>query len=215
MEVIARIQAHPSRRHLYESLADAVGLPVELMLHASDPPNPWAGYQNCLRDLPDVSHVLVVQDDAVPCKNFAPAVEQIAQSNPDTPIVLFLAHLPRRIANLALHAAKRRECYLEIQLRSNDFLPVVAILWPMEKAREFLAWTEANPHKLGHKAPRSDDSVAGRWASLTKQTIRFTVPSLIEHPDMEPSLIGRKPSWGRDRGRVALFFAEDGLAYDW
>ena len=216
MEVVARIQAHPSRAHLRPALIAALGLPTEVIEHSSDPPSPWAGYRLCLTEIPSYAkHLVVVQDDAQLCHNFASAVQQIAQSNPDTPVVLFLARLPRRIANLALHAAKRRECYLETQLRSNDFLPVVAILWPVQKAREFLAWTEANPHKLGHKAPRSDDSVAGRWASLTKQTICFTVPSLVEHPDMEPSLIGRKPAWGRDRGRVALFFAEDGRAHDW
>ena len=116
---------------------------------------------------------------------------------------------------MALFAMKKRQVYLDCQLRSNDFLPVVAILWPTSKAQEFLTWTEANPHKLGHKDPRSDDSVGGRWASLTKQDIRFTLPSLVEHPDLEPSLIGRKAAWGKDSGRVAMAFAEDGLAYEW
>jgi len=169
----------------------------------------------CLTDVPDASHLLVIQDDTTVCKNFAPALRLIAEANPSTPVVLFLARLPRRIANMALHATKKRQVYLDCQLRSNDFLPVVAILWPVEKAKEFLAWAEANPHKLGHKAPRSDDSVGGRWASLTRQPIRFTLPSLVEHPDLEPSLIGRKPAWGKDSGRVAMAFAEDGLAYEW
>jgi len=215
LEVVARVQANPARSHLHDALVQSLGLPCEVILHSSDPPNPWKGYVACLTDVPDASHLLVIQDDTTVCKNFAPALRLIAEANPSTPVVLFLARLPRRIANMALHATKKRQVYLDCQLRSNDFLPVVAILWPVEKAKEFLAWAEANPHKLGHKAPRSDDSVGGRWASLTRQPIRFTLPSLVEHPDLEPSLIGRKPAWGKDSGRVAMAFAEDGLAYEW
>lgn len=186
------------------------------MVHASDPPSPWLGYRACLTGIPGgVTHLLVIQDDTTVCKNFAPALRLIAEANPSTPVVLFLARLPRRLSHLALLATKKNECYLETQLRSNDFLPVVAVLWPVAKAQEFLSWAQANPHKLGHPRPRSDDSVGGRWASLTKQTIRFTVPSLVEHPDLEPSLIGRKAAWGKDSGRVAMAFAEDGLAYEW
>ena len=216
MEVLARIQAHPARKHLHDGLVQSLELPAEVVLHASDPPSPWGGYRSCLSDVPSgISHLLVIQDDTTVCRNFAPALRLIAESNPNTPVVLFLARLPRRISHMALLATKKRQVYLDAQLRSNDFLPVVAILWPVEKAREFLAWAEANPHKLGHKDPRSDDAVGGRWASLTKQPIRFTLPSLVEHPDLEPSLIGRQPAWGKDSGRVAMFFAEDGLAYEW
>ena len=67
----------------------------------------------------------------------------------------------------------------------------------------------------GQPNPRSDDAVVGRWMLVTKQTIRATVPSLVQHPDMEPSLIGRRPAWGKDSGRVALHLAEDALDYEW
>ena len=219
-QIVIRIQQHPSRADLLPALLEGLTpLLVEVSSHSSIPPNPWEGYKKALQITAteiQFSHLVVLQDDVVVCRNFAPAIEQIAQANPDTPVVLFLARLPRRISNMALHATKKRQVYLDCQLRSNDFLPVVAILWPVEKAREFLAWTEANPHKLGHKDPRSDDAVGGRWASLTKQTIRFTLPSLVEHPDMEPSLIGRRASWGKDKGRVSLQFCEgDPLEIDW
>lgn len=79
-----------------------------------------------------------------------------------------------------------------------------------------MEWTSANPHKLGHPSPRSDDGVLGRWCALTKQTVRFTVPSLVQHPDRVKSVIGRKEHWGKDKGRVALLYYEDDpLEYDW
>ena len=82
VRVVARIQGHPSRAHLHAPLMEAIGLPCEVMLHASDPPNPWEGYKNCLRDIPECSHLLVIQDDTRPALNLAPALERIAEANP-------------------------------------------------------------------------------------------------------------------------------------
>jgi hypothetical protein len=198
-------------------LVDALApLPVEVSLHTSDPPNPWKGYQRILSNVPGCSHLLIVQEDVAVCHNFPLAVIKIADANPDRPVILFLARLPRRVANNALRAAKRRERYLDEHLRINEFCPVVGILWPAHKAQEFLAWTDANPGRLGHPEPRSDDGVLGRWVALTKQTVRFAIPSLIQHPDDQPSVIGRRAAWGKDGGRVALMFCQDDpLALDW
>lgn len=102
-----------------------------------------------------------------------------------------------------------------VTLPWRDFMPVVAVLWPLEAAREFLAWADDNPGLPGQREPRSDDAMAGRWKMVGRKTVRATVPSLVQHPDTEPSLIGRRRSWGKDRGRVALFLAEDALSYDW
>lgn len=154
----------------------------------------------------------MIQDDAVVVPNFAPAVEQIAASNPDTPVVLFLARLPRRTSLLATRALKARESYVTLWFR--DFCPVVAVLWPTPKAREFMEWAK-DARLPGQPNPRSDDAVVGRWMLLTKQTIRVCVPSIVQHPDMEPSLIGRQPAWGKDTGRVALHLASDALDYEW
>ena len=214
--ILARIQAHPSRLHLHDDLASDLGFYTEIVEHSSDPPNPWLGYKNVLEThTKPYDHLLVVQDDAVVCPGFKGAVEKVAARNPDKLVVLFLARLPGRVARQATMAAKKKECYLTAELRINEFLPAVAVLWPATKVREFLNWAQHNPRKLGHTSPRSDDGVLGRWASLTKQQVRFTVPSLVQHPDMEPSLIGRQPAWGKDTGRIAQWFAEDAEAFDW
>lgn len=189
-------------------------MPARIMLHASEPPSPWAGYRLCLEAETDADHICVLQDDARVSLNFAPALERIAEANPDTVVVLYLSWLPRRISMLAQKATIRREPYVTTVIR-QEFLPVVGVLWPAQKARELLSWCEDNPRRLGHKDPRSDDHVAGRWATFTQQTIRFTVPSIVQHPDEEPSLIGRKAWWGKDKGRTALFFAEDASVVSW
>lgn len=213
--LLARVQGHPARAHLHGPLVEALGIPAEVCLHSSTPPNPWEGYKACLRDIPDCSHLLVIQDDARPALNFAAALEQIAKRNPSTPVVLFLAKLPRRISVLALRAAKNREAYVGTGMRQSEFCPVVAILWPRKKAEEFLTWAEENPRRLGHPSPRSDDGVLGRWAAFTHQLIRFSVPSIVQHDDREDSLIGRQAMWGKDSGRTALLFAEDASVVSW
>jgi hypothetical protein len=143
----------------------------------------------------------VIQDDTLPCANFSATLERVVC---EVPVCLFLSRLPRRISAATLRTKGR---YLDTQLRINEFMPVVAVLWPIAKAQEFMAWTQANPHRLGHRAPRSDDSVAGRWAALTKQTIRFTIPSLVEHRAEEESVKGdRTPA----SSLTAFSFLQDG-----
>lgn len=200
---------HPA---LVESLAP---LEVEVSLHSSVPPNPWLGYRQALDFQPaGFSHVVVIQDDATVCQNFAAAVTQVAEANPDTPVCLFLAYLPRPSATEATKAMKFGKRYCDIHFR--DFVPAIAILWPVHKAQEMLAWTNGNPKLPGNPNPRSDDAIIGVWMRRTKQRIRASVPSLVEHPDLVPSLIGRRAAWGQDRGRVSLFFCDgDPLSYDW
>jgi hypothetical protein len=183
------------------------------VVHSSDPPNPWAGYQCCLSLIPECTHLLVVQDDVTLCPNFVPAIERIAEANPSTPVCLFLARLPADAAARATRALKYGDRYVTFGLRS--FIPVVALLWPRVKAEEFMGWVGSGVKLPGESNPRSDDAVVGRWMATTRQEIKATVPSLVEHPDLEPSLIGRRRAWGQDKGRVALHLAEDGLAYDW
>lgn len=214
VDVRVRIQHHPARAHLIPPLTAALdGLPVEVVEHSSDPPNPWAGYQLCLRDPPPCSHLLIVQDDCQPCLNFVPAVEQIAAANPDAPVCLFLARLPRDASVAAAKAMKQGRRYVTLNWRS--FLPVVAVLWPRHKAAEFLDWADANPGLPGQREPRSDDAMGGRWKMVRRETVLASVPSIVEHPDMVPSLIGKRAMWGKDAGRVAAFLAADGLDYKW
>lgn len=216
--MLVRIQHHPSRAELLPPLLGSLDpLRVEVSTHKSFPPNPWAGYHKALSGLPEAdSHVCVLQDDVRVCQNFPQAVTRIAEANSDNIVCLFLANLPLRVSRLALREGKRGKHYIETYLRTNEFCPVVGVLWPTHKAREFIHWTDENPRKLGHPEPRSDDGVLGRWCALTKQLVRFTVPSIVQHPDQVKSLIGRQSHWGKDKGRVALLYCEgDPLEYDW
>lgn len=220
VRVVARIQHHPSRRDLIPGLTRAVApLPVVVCPHSSDPPNPWKGYEQALEDGVNDSmnptHVLVLQDDVQVCRNFALAVTRIARRNPDIPVSLFLAHDPRAVGRDLLLALKAGEPYFGY--RVSKFVPAVAMLWPAQKAREFLEWTRSGVRLPGPVLSdktidvRSDDAVIGEWHRRTQQRILCTAPSLVEHDPQVVSTIG-KPL-----GRKARLFigADDPLAYEW
>lgn len=169
-------------------------------------PSPWRTYRECLVGAPSgISHLLVVQDDVIPCRNLVEVCSRIARPEP---VVLFLGGAPVTIAREARAAGLRGERMIPWRLRAADWLPVVAVLWPVEVAESFIEWTGLN-RLPGDPNPRSDDAVAGKWARKTRQEIWVTVPSLVQHPDVEPSLIGRKARGGRSSWRVAFDWIGD------
>lgn len=188
-------------------------LPTETVEHSSEPPSPWAGYKLCLTDIPRCSHLLILQDDVRPVANFVPAVKMIAKAQPENPVCLFLGALPRLEAKQAQRAMKLQQRYIPLSRRS--FMPVVATLWPRHKAVEFLEWAEAHPHLFGRTEPRSDDAMGGRWKQVTRQTVLACVPSIVEHPDEEPSIVGLNAQWGKGSRRTAPLLASDASIYDW
>ena len=183
---------------------------------SGEPLNPLRGYMLCLQDLPEEGHLVIVQDDCIVSCNCIPALELIADATPDTLVSLFLSKTPRRTHNMALlrHGRSRY-----VTTHQQDLVHVVGILWPVHKAREFRDWVAGNPLKIrGDQLTTSDDAVLTRWMQLTGQTIRVTVPSIVQHPDDVPSIVNQtKVSGGLDTGRTAAFWIGDGdpLDLDW
>lgn len=208
--ILARVQGHPSRAALHERLLPLLEpLPTEVMLHSSDPPDPWAGYRQCLTGIPDgASHLLVIQDDAVPCRNFAQAVEKIASRWPHTPVCLFLGAYP---AATAAQVRRAKPGVRYIPLGPSSFMPLVCVLWPTDVARGFLAWS-----RTAARMTRADDGNAARWMRATRQQVMVATPSLVQHDDDAPSVKGGRAHvpW-TERWRYALQVAGDGLDHDW
>lgn len=194
---------------------------VKASFHGSDPPNPWEGYQlaleSGLENAGSHTHLLLLQEDVILCRNFVPAVERIAAAKPADPVCLFLAWLPRHVSAEALQASVRGERYL--RFRVSQFVPVVAILWPLHKASEFLNWSRSGVRLPGYpNRVASDDAVVAEWHRRCQETIWVSCPSLVEHDDEQPSVKGKRYEvWGRDRSRVAANFIGDAdpLALDW
>jgi hypothetical protein len=178
-------------------------------------PDPWRGYQRCLEDLPAAGHLVVLQDDCLPCLNFEAALEHVIAARSDDVISLFVGGLGGVTRKQFFEASRRGSRWSAISFR--DIHHVVALIWPIERVRQFFAWKETAKIP-GHRGfPRSDDAIVGTWARQNKVTVWATVPSLVEHPDDLASSIGRRASQGRDRGRVAIQYIgdDDPLELDW
>lgn len=211
------MQSCPGRDAPLERLLETIPHAVEVIVDdgPADDRNPWRCYKQCLEDLPDTSHLAILQDDTVACRNLLPALERIAQARPDNVVCLFLGGQPLRTARNATLAIGRRQSYVPVWFR--DFVPVVAVLWPTPLAASFLEWSKTAVLPGMPRDPKSDDAIAGTWMRLAKQTVLCTVPSLVQHPDDVESTIGRRAMSGADRGRVAMHWIGDGdpLEIDW
>ncbi len=201
------VQSVPSRRKVRSRLLDQ--LPRAVVVEDDGPPpgNPWRGYRRCLETMlanESWTHAVVIQDDALVCWNFEEAVGRVIGACPDHPVVLFYP-------GYKMHSTKNRQRGGTLfRMHRQDFLPVVAILWPREKARLLYEWTTDVTIPGLRKPYRSDDAVSGAWMKLTRQDVYATMPSLVQHPDdVAPVKDGSQVAGhGRDKGRVAFQFCE-------
>lgn len=204
-----RIQAHPARTHLHDRLLGLLEpLPCEVMVHESEPPDPWSNYRLCLDYRGEASHLLILQDDAIPVHNFVITIPKIAARHPNTPVCLFMGALP---SSTATQARRAKLDVRYVPLTVGSFVPLVAVLWPSHVARSFLSWSES-----ARGMTRADDGNAAKWVRATRQPMLVSVPSIVQHDDDTPSVKGGRghrpwtESW-----RYALLLADDATHYDW
>jgi len=192
------IQHHPSRAHLLAALRARLG--EAEVVRDPDPTGPRSAlrtYRLALKRTPkDASHRIVIQDDAWPCPGFRERAERAIRERPEELIAFFVPGVgTHRMA--MQRAASLGEPW--VQLPSASWAPTVALAWTVELARDFIAWSEE--HFPG--PVEGDDGPVGAWARGRKLPVWATVPSLVEHPNEEPSLFGKASKGAANRGRVA------------
>lgn len=197
------IQQHPTRQHLLPRIVRKLdGLPYTVVRDdGPGRPDPWRGYRACLElaDNLDATHAVILQDDAIPCFDFACWLNCRIEEEPDAILVLFLAAQPRLTAAAATQALRARQVFASLHAR--DFMPAVGVSWPIGIARDVVEW--AGSHN--GRTTRSDDHMLGQWHRAAKTKVLVTVPSLVQHPDDVPSLVGNgNGAGGRNPARVAL-----------
>jgi len=185
-------------------------LPPETEVITDDPSEegkrPMRGYLRCLQDIPsDATHVCVLQDDAVPCREAASRIGEAVDERPGDMVSLFVGGLPSRTRKDFLGALTRGERWTPVYFR--EIHHVVALVWPVQQLTDFLAWyaTAKIPIPVPHS---SDDAVVGYWARTQRKYFFATVPCLVEHPDDLPSTVHRDERRG-DKGRRAIVFIDD------
>lgn len=206
MKIAYRVQHSAGRDATLDRLLPLLPPGTEVVTDREDgPPNPMRGYLQCLRTPPsDITHLCVIQDDALPCKGFGWEVQHAVEQKPDEMISLFVGGLPGRTKRSFLESLSSGARWSQIYFREVHH--VVGLVWPVPLAASFLEWYETAKIP-GPTPPRSDDAVVGFWARTTKRLFWATVPCLVEHPDDFPSTIRMHTRTG-DRGRQAIAFLD-------
>ena len=148
------------------------------------------------------THVLVMQDDAIPCADFPRAVIEAICDRRDQVLSLWVGGLRQPTTNHYRQAQINHERW--VQIHFSDIHHCVALVWPRPLAQEFLKWTSTSMLPGEGRNQQSDDAIVGAWARRTKNYIWAHVPCLVEHDDDVESTIGRPRG---DAGRRAISFA--------
>lgn len=201
--VSVAVQHHPDRAHLIPRLVERLGGQADVV-EDPDPDNgsPLRTYLECLRRTPEwATHRLVVQDDTHPGDGFPEKLLKAITDKPDGLICFFAPGIAPHRAKM-IRATMAGHPYAPLRAM---WIPTVATCWPVGLARDFTVWADEKFPDDGTR--KGDDGPVGKWANERRNVeVWATVPSIVEHPDIEPSLIGRKAGAGHNRGRVAAFF---------
>jgi hypothetical protein len=202
------IQTHPSREQLAVWLAGKIGGHVDIVLDP-DPDgewhSPWRTFRRVLDETPETAtHRVQIQDDAAVCDGFRAAVEKAVETQPDKLICLFVAGRPHGHVQAVMSACNRDVPWARIS--SVPWVPAVSTVWPRALIDSVCSYVDRQ--RWGGRFV-ADDEILGRWATAESVEVLATVPSLVEHPDQVPSLIGFKTSYGANPDRVAACYIGD------
>lgn len=216
------IQHHPRRPELIAPLVEALR-PLEADVVLDPDPehprrNPWRTYRRALEETPSwATHRLILQDDAEPCRDFGLAAPRALAGRPDALVVFCVLGAPRPWATRVVAAANSGSPWAVLDvLRVKTWLPVVAVSWPVAAIRPALDWIDEQ------RWPRefiADDEIVGRVARGLELSVLATAPSLVDHPDVVASAVGRRRArGGANPARVAACRMPedcDVLTFDW
>lgn len=210
------VQHDPRRADLLPPLLAELGSRAKVIVDpGADEPtrSPWRCYAACLRALqPNVTHLLVIQDDAEVCRDFLPSVREIIAAKSDSPVSLF-------VSGFGLNGRRILEaCYREsrwAQLEPNEFVPVVATVWPRDHVQRILEFVERKRYPASRRA---DDGILGDYCREERVPVWAPVPGLVEHRDDIPSLVGTAHFAGKNPQRVAACWVGTEMSpldFDW
>lgn len=208
------IQHHPARAEILPRLISRL-TPLSVQVIRDPQPearrDPWRTYRHVLETTPEwATHRVVIQDDAAPCRRFPELLRAAIAARPDRMLCLCVCGRPSHTAHAVLRAGSKGDAW--IVLHRNQWVPCIGLVWPTRLIGAALAWID------GQHWPRdfiADDEIIGRVARGLREHVLATVPSLVQHEDIVPSLAGKQARAGKDAGRVAALFEEDPREIDW
>lgn len=194
------IQAHPARAEMAEALAR--DLQAEIVYDpAPESPlrSPWRTFRHLLETTPgEATHRFQIQDDAVVCPHLREAVQAAVTARPDRVVVFCVTGNPYHHAQAVRAACAADEPWARLDYAY--WLPLISTCWPVGLIEPFMDWVDAQQWPPEFCA---DDEICGRYLREIEHSALATVPSLVDHPDRNTSLIGLRAWAGEDPGRIA------------
>ena len=205
MKLAIRIQHHPKRQTYLKILLSLLDKTDNLEI-IEDNISTWSGCQKAIKSMkPDDTHILVLQDDILVCKDFIKTVENIIELN-KFPVTFFS---PKEII-------RRAVMFNTNWVAISVWFMAQAYLMPREMALDFVEWS--NRHCKGAKLV--DDERLAMYFYYHNQKVFATSPCLVEHLGWYETTIADRMNFHYKKiaGRVSQYFIgvdESGLSIDW
>lgn len=206
MKLSAAIMGHPKRLDFINDLSRQ--LPgVRVVLDRKN--DRWdTGARALLGYELGATHHLVVQDDAILCKDFLAGCELVAEQAGDHPVSLYIGQVRPHVQMVSPAVAHVRDSG-GVWLRMGGPWWGVAVIIPVRYIDHMVAWGATRRHIANY-----DKRMSHYFKVHHKIDCWYTVPSLVDHrsEDENPSLVP-----GRRGNRRAQYFIGDRspLDIDW
>jgi hypothetical protein len=143
------------------------------------------------------SHLVCLEDDAVPVDGFNDQLDQVLAANPTASIIsLYLGQLrPPHLQYMIGPAMLRAETADASFIVSRQLLHAVGLVIRADLVNDMLA-------NLNEALPI--DEAIGEWANKRRYGIAYTHPSICDHADGD-TLLQHRDGIPRERGRVAWY----------
>lgn len=158
--------------------------------------NAWRAHEAVLRSMPDeASHLLVLQDDALPVESFMQRLTKAVEQRPESVLLAFVPGFARERRIMALAKTARHDIAPFV---IGAYVPTVAIVYPRDVVTGVLAWADASPGRMRG----ADDGMLALYCRRRRIRPLALVPCLVEHDEtVEP--VGKTARSGPHR-RAAL-----------
>lgn len=178
-----RIVAVPERHARATALAELVGGQVVLDEHHD---GTFPTHLRALQSAGEASHIVVLEDDAIACPDFAEHVEDLVRQRPTHLLGLYIGRShPARPQELLAELTSAAPAWLDDPRITDRLRWAVGYVMPTRDIPDVLAALDGPQH-----AWLNTDVRLGRWHAA-RAALSYPFPSPVDHDDSIPSTTTR------------------------